>query len=203
MNPKIRKPKYALCVLVCVFFYLVAACGPALPRTPFVAPSSRKASPTAAPTVSVSTSTPPPLEPTLTVTTTLEASPTLESSPTPEPPSATPVCADSLRYIEDVTLPDGTQVSPGQALEKQWRVENNGSCDWDARYRLKLVDGYSPLGAAGEQALYPARAGSEAVLTINFIAPLEPGTYRTAWQASGPDGTAFGDVVYMEILVVQ
>lgn len=88
-------------------------------------------------------------------------------------------------------------------MEKQWRVENNGSCNWDARYRLKLMDGYIPLNATGEQALYPARAGTQATLTINFIAPLEAGTYRTAWQAYSPDGTAFGDAVYLEIIVGQ
>ncbi len=108
-----------------------------------------------------------------------------------------------MKYLADLTLPDGTLVSPGQALEKQWRVENIGSCDWDARYRLKLLDGFPPLGASGDQALYPARAGTQAILTINFTAPLEAGTYRTAWQAYGPDGAAFGDAIYMEITVGQ
>jgi len=103
--------------------------------------------------------------------------------------------------VEDLTIPDGSLIPAGQAIEKQWRVENIGTCDWDARYRLKLVDGFPPLGAVGEQALYPARAGTQAVLTINFTAPLKAGTYRTAWQAYSPDGTAFGDAVYMEIIV--
>ena len=124
-------------------------------------------------------------------------------SPTPEPPSPTPPCTNSLKYLEDLNFPDGTIVSPGQAVEKQWRVENNGSCNWDARYRLKLMDGFPPLGASGEQALYPARIGTQATLSIHFTAPLEAGTYRTAWQAHGPDGTAFGDAVYMEIIVGQ
>ena len=82
-------------------------------------------------------------------------------------------------------------------------MENNGSCNWDARYRLKLLDSFPPLGASGEQALYPAISGTQATLSIKFIAPLEAGTYRTAWQAYGPGGTAFGDAVYMEIVVGQ
>jgi hypothetical protein len=88
-------------------------------------------------------------------------------------------------------------------VEKQWRVENNGSCNWDARYHVKLMDGFPPMGATGEQALYPARAGTQATLTIKFTAPLEAGIYRTAWQAYNPDGTAFGDAVYMQIVVGQ
>ncbi|MCX6066111.1 MAG: NBR1-Ig-like domain-containing protein [Chloroflexi bacterium] len=85
--------------------------------------------------------------------------------------------------------------------QKQWRVANDGSCDWDGRYRLKLLPNYPPLGISGEPALYPARAGTQAVLTLTFSAPIEPGTYRTAWQAYNPQGAAFGDEVYMEIIV--
>lgn len=196
LDSRRHKPKDAGCLLVCVFFcFLAAACGPVSTPTPFIAPSSRSASST--PVVLTVTSEP------VTVTPTLTATSLPEPSLTPEPPSPTPACTASLKYLEDVTLPDGTAVSPGQTLEKQWRVENNGSCDWDARYRLKLVDGYPPLGASGEQAIFPARAGTQAVLTINFTAPLTAGTYRTAWQAYTPDGTAFGDPVYLEIVVGQ
>lgn len=124
--------------------------------------------------------------------------------PTIEPPSPTPkTCSDSLNYLADLNYPDRSLVSPGKVIEKQWRVENNGSCNWDGRYRLKLQKDSAPLGAAGEMALYPARAGTQATISINFSAPLEAGTYRTAWQAYNPEGLAFGDVVYMLIIVKQ
>lgn len=185
-----------LCISYCVFFCLLSACGPKATPTLFIPPTRQDASPTAA--VSVSFLTPTPRAETPPTATTEP-----EISPTSEPPSPTPPCTDSLKYLEDVNYPDGTLVSPGQIVEKQWRVENNGSCNWDARYRLKLTDGFPPLGASGEQALYPARAGTQATLTVKFTAPLEAGTYRTAWQAYGPDGAAFGDAVYMEIVVGQ
>lgn len=197
---RLREPKDAGRFLACVFFCLLAGCGPRNVPTPFIAPSSRgQATPTVTPELVTATlsPSPEPAEPEATAT------PEVEATSTPEAPSPTPICEASLRYLEDVTIPDGTLVTPGQAIEKQWRVENNGSCDWEASYRLKLVDGYPPLGATGEQALYPARAGSEAILTMAFSAPLEPGDYRTAWQAYRPDGTAFGDVVYMVITVSQ
>jgi hypothetical protein len=123
-------------------------------------------------------------------------------TPPPEPtfsPTPTPPCTDGLAFIEDLTVPDGTIVAPGASLEKQWRVQNNGSCNWDARYRLKFVGGLE-MGAS-DQALYPARAGTQATLRINFTAPLEPGSYTTAWQAFGPEGEPFGDAIYMEIIV--
>jgi len=100
----------------------------------------------------------------------------------------------------DVTIPDGTAISPGSSIDKQWLVNNSGTCNWDSGYRLKWIGG-DPLGAAAEQALYPARAGTEATLKIAFTAPAEPGSYQSAWQAHGPDGVAFGDPVFIEIVV--
>ena len=76
---------------------------------------------------------------------------------------------------------------------------NSGTCDWDSRYRLKLMDG-SAMEAA-EQALYPARAGAQATLRILFTAPSDTGTYKSTWQAFGPGGDVFGDPVYIQIIV--
>jgi hypothetical protein len=64
---------------------------------------------------------------------------------------------------------------------------------------LKFVGGLE-MGAS-EQALYPARAGTQVTLEITFTAPSEPGNYTTAWQAFGPQGEPFGDAIYMEIVV--
>jgi hypothetical protein len=105
-----------------------------------------------------------------------------------------------LRYIEDLSIPDGSQVSSGERLDKRWSVENNGSCNWDQSYRLKLIAGPA-LGASAEQALYPARSGSQATIRIIFTAPTEPGVYRSAWQAYNPDGQPFGDPVFIEVQV--
>ncbi len=101
--------------------------------------------------------------------------------------------------MNDATVPDGTIISPGASIDKQWIVSNSGSCNWDARYRLKWIGG-DTLGAA-EQALFPARAGTQATLRVIFIAPNEIGNYESAWQAYGPDGAAFGDPVYVKIVV--
>lgn len=112
----------------------------------------------------------------------------------------TPLCENNLRYIEDLSLPDGSLVPPGEGLDKRWRVENSGTCNWDERYRIKLIAGPA-LGAPSEQALYPARAGTQAELRILFVAPREAGTYRSAWQAFSPEGQPFGDPVFIEVVV--
>lgn len=121
-------------------------------------------------------------------------------NPSPAPPAPTPLCKNDLSWVQDITIPDGSNVKPGESLDKQWLVTNSGGCDWDSRYRLKNTGG-DPLGAPAEQALYPARAGTQATLHILFTAPQAAGAYKSAWQACGPDGAAFGDAIYIQIVV--
>jgi hypothetical protein len=105
-----------------------------------------------------------------------------------------------LTFQEDLSIPDGMQVAARAGLDKRWLVENSGTCNWNADYRLKLVAGQN-LGAPPEQALYPARSATQATIRLEFTAPAEPGTYRSAWQAFNPLGIAFGDPIFVEIVV--
>lgn len=107
---------------------------------------------------------------------------------------------DSLIYLADLTVQDGTVVAPGATMDKRWQVQNTGTCNWGEGYTLRLIAG-PDLGAEPEQALYPARAGSEASLRLVFTAPGEPGPYRSVWQAHNPEGQPFGDPIYIDIIV--
>lgn len=115
-------------------------------------------------------------------------------------PTNPPICADSLTFLEDITIPDGTLVNPGEVLDKRWLIKNSGSCNWNEGYRVRLVSG-SELGASGEQALYPARSESEVSLRMIFTAPQEAGYYQSAWQAFNPRDIPFGDPFFIEIQV--
>lgn len=196
-------------------FIFLAGCNLKATATPFIAPFTRQNTPlpptetlTVQPPVAQESPTPSPMAALPPGPATEAAAPPTAGQPTPtgtlEQASPTPkTCSDSMVFVSDISYPDNTQVNPGQAIEKQWKVKNNGTCDWGQGYRLKLVDGYPALGAESEQALFPARAGAQATITINFTAPAEAGYYRTAWQAYSPEGTAFGDVIYMIILIGQ
>ncbi len=120
--------------------------------------------------------------------------------PVPVIPTSTPVCVNGLAFVNDATIPDGTSVSPGSSLDKQWLVQNSGSCNWDDRYRVRLVSG-DLLGAAAEQSLYPARAGAQATLRILFTAPADAGDYVSEWQAFDFNGIPFGDTFFIKITV--
>ncbi|MBA4421191.1 MAG: hypothetical protein C0391_08580 [Anaerolinea sp.] len=123
---------------------------------------------------------------------------------TPAPPTPQPVrqdgCTDVLSFIDDITILDGSVVKPGAELDKRWQVRNNGTCDWTEAYTLRLTSG-DPLGSEKSQALYPARSGSAAVIQLLLTAPELPGNYRSSWQAYNAKGDAFGDPVYIDIVV--
>jgi len=174
------RPYLLLVPLILIF---ASACSPQPTPTPFRPPTKP------APTQVLATTTPIPA-----IYTSIPT-PTVTATATEGP------CTNSLEFKEDVTIPDGTTVSFGATIDKQWLVNNNGTCDWDSTYRLKWIGG-DPLSAAQEQILYPAKAGTQVTLHITFTAPTVEGTYESAWQAYGPDGNAFGDPIFMEIVVI-
>jgi hypothetical protein len=113
-----------------------------------------------------------------------------------------PTCTNQLTFIEDLTIPDGSVVPPGEILDKRWLVENTGSCNWDENYSLRLIAG-SDLGSPPELTLYPARSGTRADIRILFTAPAQAGSYRSAWQAYGPEDEPFGDQIFIDIIVAE
>ena len=122
------------------------------------------------------------------------------------PPAAPPTqqgnCVNQLRYIKDLTIPDGTEVIEGEKITKRWLIINEGSCNWDQSYSFQLISGLA-LGAKKYQLLYPARQGSRAILEISFTAPDNPGRYNSWWQAFDSSGKRFGDPLYMDITVLS
>ena len=176
--------------LLLVLTLLVSGCAAGATGTPAPPglPVSAARTPPGIPTATVS-SLPPPT-----------SSPTPSDAGEPVRPSTTPACQNSLKFVADLTVPDGTIVARGAVIDKRWQVENNGTCNWDEGYRFKLISG-PDLGSPSEQALFPARSGAVAVIRALFVAPSMPGVYRSAWQAVGPDAETFGDIIYIEVRV--
>lgn len=130
----------------------------------------------------------------------IQPSPIPLRTETPIPPSPTAVCENNLSFLEDITIPDGTLVNPGQKFEKIWLVSNSGACNWQADYYVRFIDGVA-LDAEEIQPLFPSRSGGEAELRIIFTAPVQEGLYISAWQAHSPLGEPFGEVFFVQIVV--
>jgi hypothetical protein len=185
--------QYIVRMMYCVLLFLTA-CAPAATPAYFIPPTAPSNHPTGTSSANIASPTPGVVE--------AGETPTPEIIPTeaPDLPSPTPVCTNSLKFVEDITITDGTVLAAGEAFIKQWRVKNDGTCDWTSAYKLKLVSG-DPLSGPAETTLYPAAAGADAVIEMNLITPTEPGPYHTVWQAYAPDGTPFEQAIYVDIVV--
>jgi len=123
---------------------------------------------------------------------------------TPEPTATPDVvdvsgCTFGAVYVRDVTIPDGTKLSPGEQFVKTWEIRNTGSCTWDRGYWLVFVDN-EQMGAEGRVEVPVTPAGANASVSVTFTAPAVPGEYRSDWQMQVND-ERFGSNFYTVIVV--
>ena len=52
-----------------------------------------------------------------------------------------------MSYVNDVTIPDNTPMTPGQTFTKTWKVKNSGTCAWEAGYKFAFTGGDAMGGA--------------------------------------------------------
>jgi hypothetical protein len=142
------------------------------------------------------TSTP---TPTATDTPTPTASFTPTASPTVFLVLPTDSCY-SLAFVKDVSIPDETKMNPGQSFTKTWRVKNNGSCDWEIGYKLKLISG-DAMGGLPYSLAVAVKPGETLDISIAMTAPSTTGNYTGNWRMFDDEGAQFGDNVYVKITV--
>ena len=127
--------------------------------------------------------------------------------PTAPGPIATPVPCESFRYVADVTIPDGTIMTPGQSFQKTWRVLNTGSCVWSTAYQFVFARGDQLNAPAGVSLTRNVNPGETIDITVPMSAPMTNGTYRGNWLLRNPSGQLFGmgaggrDGVWVDIRV--
>jgi len=128
----------------------------------------------------------------------------LTSTPTPAPrPSETPTpgaCPPDVAFVEDVTVPDGTNFSPSESFTKTWRLRSSGCAPWPAGSTF-VFDAGDQMGAPESVPVPDTSLDSTADISVEMTAPDAAGTYKGYWQMQGPDGTRFGSRVYVLIVV--
>lgn len=174
------------------------------------------------------TQTGPAAAPTASQTVGPQASPTPDEtntpllSPTPQAgtPSATRIVAtnpggstsscNNALWVQDVTIPDGTIVSPGETIVKTWQVQNLGPCSWNSNYRL--IFSYQTAGTNWEYSApvnFPGdlNPGENVEISITLRAPSALGGYKAwfrmqtdQWPTIGNNAN-FGPELSVEILV--
>ncbi len=115
--------------------------------------------------------------------------------PTAVPPTATqkPVPCDRASFVDDVTIPDGTEISAGQSFVKTWRIKNTGTCTWNSSYSVVFFDKNSMGGPASFQLTAGTVAPGETVdLSVTLKAPDTTGTYEGDWKLRNGNNVLFG-----------
>jgi len=107
---------------------------------------------------------------------------------------------DNSAFLSDVTIPDGTILAPGQSFTKTWSVSNAGTCAWSTSYSLDFFSGDVMSGSAVALSAAVASGGS-ATVSISMVAPTTVGTYTGYWKLKNASGAAFGQAVYVQIVV--
>ena len=122
--------------------------------------------------------------------------------PEPAAPTAVPAdtCKNGMTYVADVSIPDGTRMNQGEGFRKTWRVKNTGTCTWTSDYSFVFVSGDQ---MSGRNINVPGivSAGQTVDLSVDMIAPYADGKYQGNWQMRSPQGTNFGETIWVKIKV--
>jgi hypothetical protein len=109
---------------------------------------------------------------------------------------------DEMRWMADVTIPDGTRMKPGETFLKTWRVSNSGTSTWVPGYTLAFVDG-EPMGGPASINLPFAEPGTTFDISLRLTAPLTPGLRKSVWKARDSMGQEFDEILFALIDVVD
>ena len=119
--------------------------------------------------------------------------PTATPTKTPGPATVPPSACDKAQFIADVTIPDGTDMSPGQKFTKTWSLKNVGTCAWaKGTYQLVFYSG-EQMGAPASLAFAEdVPVGRTANFTVEMTAPSTAGRFRGNWMFKNANGQLFG-----------
>lgn len=95
----------------------------------------------------------------------------------------------------DVTIPDGTPMTPGQEFTKTWKIKNTGICTWDTSYKAIWSYSNPPNERMSAQPVPLATLvapGQEVEVSVQFKAPSTPGEYTLWWVMVNSKGIPFG-----------
>jgi hypothetical protein len=131
--------------------------------------------------------------------------PTVTPMPSVPLPTSTPaplLCDSDSDFVEDLTIPDNTEIVGGNQFEKTWRVRNTGTCPWGDGYELAFVES-EQMGGPDSIPIPPCEPEAEIDISATLVAPEKPGKYRGDWKLRGPDGELFGAKLYVQIVALE
>ena len=123
-------------------------------------------------------------------------------------PKSTDVTGDgsfgcsNASVVKDVTIPDGTQMNPGQAFEKTWKFFNTGTCAWPGSTTLKFIKGDDMQPSPGMSGSL-TDVNNKVDVSVGLVAPYIAGKYKAYFRLADKNGNAFGPLVFVSIVVTS
>jgi hypothetical protein len=140
------------------------------------------------------------------------ASAVVGDTPTSPPPaaSATPgaLGTNLAEFVADVTVPDGSDFTPGEAFVKTWQLRNAGTATWTSDYALVFVRGAQMGSPASVPLPGSVPPGQTVDISVDLVAPTALGDHIGFWLLRTAAGQLFGlgaeanQPVYVQIDVV-
>jgi len=106
-------------------------------------------------------------------------------------------------FVTDVTLPDRTEVQPGQTLIKTWSINNCGSAQWPEPAVLVFLRGHRELipGAQEEFPVQSAKPNETVEISVEIATPSTPGRYTAFFRLSDSERNVFGPRMWVDLIV--
>ncbi|KAJ7530043.1 hypothetical protein O6H91_15G076200 [Diphasiastrum complanatum] len=98
------------------------------------------------------------------------------------------------RVVQDVTVPEGTPFPLGTRFIKTWRLKNSGKYAWPSGTKLVRVagDNLGSFEAVIAELFNVVHPECEIDVSLDLVAPTEPGLYASHWRLMIPTGEKFG-----------
>ncbi len=106
--------------------------------------------------------------------------------------SPTPDCTNKVSFVQDVTVPDDTNIPAGDTFDKVWKLRNEGTCTWTTDYDVVFDGGNIMAGPPSAPLPSTVPPGGTVDVEISLTAPGSDGTHRGDWKLRSPDGVPFG-----------
>ena len=102
-----------------------------------------------------------------------------------------PDCTDRARFVNDITIPDGTPVKKGEWITKTWTLENYGTCPWSENYKVVWNDDDFDNPQKMFDIGVDLMPGQQGEISVTFQAKGD-GLTRISFRLANTDGETFG-----------
>ena len=112
-------------------------------------------------------------------------------------------CTNEAELVEQDLDPAGGVLAPESDFTVTWTLRNAGDCTWSREYRLRFASGDRMESPRSTRLRTQIETIELLTLSLELVAPAEPGDYRGVWRLRSADGESFGPELEVAIQVAD